>query len=90
MKLKEVWEAAKKDGLDMSYGQFRVYISRVRRSRQRSTASATQPPAVANREPGLPALPPSDPFHNLREQREKKKQSGFGYNPFSIHKNLIE
>jgi len=29
MKLKEVWEAAKKDGLDTSYAQLRVYISRL-------------------------------------------------------------
>src|ERR1700691_2528631 len=35
MKLKEVWEAARKDGIDTSYAQFRVYISRIRR-RQRS------------------------------------------------------
>jgi hypothetical protein len=27
MKFKEVWEAAKKDGLDTSYAQFRVYSS---------------------------------------------------------------
>jgi len=33
--------------------------------------------------------PPPDPFPNLREQREKKKQSIFEYDPFSINKNLI-
>ena len=38
---------------------------------------------------GLPAPPPPDPFNNLREQREKKEQSGFEYDPFSINKNLI-
>jgi hypothetical protein len=31
---------------------------------------------------------PSDPFRNLREQREKAKQLGFEYDPFSIDKNL--
>ncbi len=36
MKLKEVWEAARKDGIDSPYAQFRVYISRLRRRRQRS------------------------------------------------------
>jgi hypothetical protein len=35
------------------------------------------------------APPASDPFHNLREQREKKKRSGFEFDPFSINKNLI-
>jgi hypothetical protein len=90
MKLKEVWEAVSRDGLEMSYGQFRVYMSRLRRRRQRSTVSEPQPPpAVANREPGLPAQPPLDPFNNLREQREKKEQSGFEYDPFSITKDLI-
>lgn len=91
MKLKEVWEAATRDGLEMSYAQFRVYISRLRRRRQRSTASEPQPPpAVARGEAGLPGPPPPDPFSNLREQREKKKQSRFEYDPFSVNKNLID
>src|SRR5579863_8857519 len=71
MKLKEVWEAARLDGLDIPYPQFRVYISRLRRRRQRSSTPAPQlPHALTNGERGLPA-PPSDPFNNLREQREK-------------------
>jgi hypothetical protein len=37
----------------------------------------------------LPASPPTDPFNNLREQREKKEQSGFEYDPFSINKDLV-
>jgi hypothetical protein len=89
MKLREVWEAAKLDGLKIPYPQFRVYVSRLRR-RQRSPTSAPQlPPAPTNGESGLPVPPPSDPFNNLREQREKKEQSGFEYDPFSINKNLI-
>jgi hypothetical protein len=89
VKLKEIWEAAGRDGLEMSYAQFRVYISRLRRRRQQFKAPETlSPPAVAtNHEDGLQA-PPSDPFRNLREQREKKKQSVFEYDPFSINKNL--
>ena len=90
MKLKEVWEAAKKDGLETSYAQFRVYISRVRRQRRRSITASVPPPAVCNGEPGLPASPPTDPFSNLREQREKKKQAEFEYDPFSINKSLID
>jgi hypothetical protein len=89
MKLKEIWEAVRRDGLEMSYAQFRVYVSRLRRRRQQFKAKETlPPPAVAtNHEDGLQA-PPSDPFRNLREHREKKKQSVFEYDPFSINKNL--
>jgi hypothetical protein len=90
MKLREVWEAAKLDGLEIPYPQFRVYVSRLRRRRQESSSCAPQPPpAVANGEPTPPASPLVDPFSNLREQREKKKQVGFEYDPFSIDKNLI-
>jgi hypothetical protein len=91
MKLKEVWEASRRDGLDMSYAQFRVYVSRVRRRRQLSSTSAPQPPTVlADGERESPVPSPPDPFSNLREQREKKKQSAFEYDPFSINKNLID
>src|ERR1700689_635967 len=76
MKLKEVWEAAKLDGLEIPYPQFRVYVSRLRRRRQPPSTPAPEPqPTLANGERGLPTLPPPDPFNNLREQREKKKQS---------------
>lgn len=91
MKLKEVWEAASRDGLVMSYAQFRVYISRLRRRRQRSAENQPQPPpTLANDATSMPASSPADPFKNLRELREKKKQSGFEYDPFSINKNLID
>jgi hypothetical protein len=90
MKLREVWEAAKLDGLEIPYPQFRVYVSRLRRRGQRSPPSPPQPPhAVVNEERELPAPPPLDPFNNLREQREKKERSGFEYDPFSINKDLI-
>jgi hypothetical protein len=87
MKLREVWEAAKLDGLDIPYPQFRVYVSRMRR-RQRSSSTPQPPPVLTNIEQGLPNQQP-DPFRNLREQREKMKQSIFEYDPFSINKNLI-
>jgi len=90
MKLREVWEAAKLDGLDIPYPQFRVYVSRLRRRRQRTPTSAPKPPQeLTNDESGLPS-PPPDPFSNLKEQREKKKHSGFEYDPFSINKSLID
>jgi hypothetical protein len=90
MKLREVWEAAKLDGLEIPYPQFRVYVSRLRRRRQRSSTSAPQPPpALANGERESPVPSPPDPFSNLREQREKRKQSAFEYDPYSINKSLI-
>src|ERR1022692_3035530 len=91
MKLREVWEAAKLDGLEIPYPQFRVYTSRLRRRRLRPSALGLQPqPALTNSDRELAAPSPSDPFANLREQREKKKQSVFEYDPFSINKNLID
>ena len=89
MKLKEVWEAVSRDGLEMSYAQFRVYISRLRRRRQGTTTVPQHPPTVTNGEPGPPIPASHDPFRNLREQREKKKLTTFEYDPFSINKNLI-
>src|SRR5580698_8727087 len=90
MKLKEVWEAASRDGIEMSYAQFRVCVSRLRRRRHITPPSVPeQPPQQPSTDKG-PADPPrSDPFRNLREQREKNQQSGFEYDPFSINKNLI-
>ncbi len=85
MKLREVWDAAKLDGLEIPYPQFRVYVSRLRRRRQRPSTFATQPPQAKTN-----VKRPPDPFSNLREQREKKKQSVLEYDPFSINKNLID
>ena len=90
MKLREVWEAAKLDGLEIPYPQFRVYVSRLRRRHQRPSTGTTQPPhALMDGDAPLPSPPPPDPFSNLREQREKKK-AGFDYDPFSVNKSLID
>jgi hypothetical protein len=91
MKLKEVWEAARKDGIDTSYAQFRVYIFRLRCRRQRSSTAPFPPPAVGNGASSHTDSPQRDPFSNLREQRERKKvDAGFEYDPFSINRNLID
>ena len=90
MKLREVWEAAKLDGLEIPYPQFRVYVSRLRRRHQSPSKSAPQPPhALKNGDAPLLSPAPPDPFSNLREQREKRK-TGFDYDPFSINKSLID
>jgi hypothetical protein len=92
-KLREVWDAARADGFDIPYPQFRVYVSRLRhRLLNQLTAPAPQPYAsdqsAVTSASGSPAS--SDPFRNLREQREKKQSTGFDYDPFSIQKQLID
>src|SRR5580698_3148314 len=53
MKLKEVWEAASRDGIEMSYAQFRVCVSRLRRRRHRASPSVPeQPPQQTNPDNG--------------------------------------
>ena len=89
MKIREVWAAAKLDGLDVPYNQFRVYVSRLRRRRLPASASELPRPASTSADRSRTAPSPSDPFRNLREEREKKERSGFDFDPFSINKNLI-
>jgi hypothetical protein len=91
MKLREVWDAATLDGLEIPYPQFRVYVSRLRRRRHRAAAPAPEKPQrQTNADNGATDPRGSDPFRNLREQREKKQRSGFEYDPFSINKNFID
>ena len=89
LKLREVWDAARLAGVQIPYPQFRVYVSRLRRRRQRPCATAPQRQLTTG-ERGPADWPNPDPFNNLREQREKKKQSGFEFDPFSVNKNLID
>jgi hypothetical protein len=90
LKLREVWEAAKLDGLEIPYPQFRVYVSRLRRRRQKSSQSLPgQPAPQTSAENASPAPPSSDPFRNLREQREKAKLSRFDYDPSAIREDLF-
>jgi len=91
-KLREVWDAARADGFDIPYPQFRVYVSRLRNRRRNHPPEPAPQPCAA---PNLSATSagssvPSDPFRNLREQREKKQSTGFDYDPFSIQKELID
>ena len=93
-KLREVWEAARADGLEIPYPQFRVYVSRIRmrQSRQHRSETKTTPHAAVcpNAEPQPESPVPPDPFRNVREQREKKQSDGFSFDPFSIQKQLID
>jgi hypothetical protein len=91
-KLKEIWQAAREDGIEMTYKEFTVYVSRIRRRKKHI------PPADRERHTSLSRIAdeplsevtPADPFQNLREQREKKRSGGFEFDPFSDNKSLID
>jgi hypothetical protein len=92
-KLREVFDAARADGLDIPYPQFRVYVSRLRNRRLKQVLNSEPQPRTAVNPPAIPTAEPpvlSDPFRNLRDQREKKQAAGFNYDPFSIQKQLID
>jgi hypothetical protein len=91
--LREVWEAAERDGLDVPYSMFKIYVQRLRKRDLRcglTSVSSHSPASVAAQqlEPkrnasekldrGSPG--PSDPLRNVREQRAKK--NSFDYHPF--------
>ena len=92
-KLREVWEAAQLDGLQIPYPQFRVYVSRLRKQEKarQFEKTACQPPSASEQSEASPATQEAsvDPFDNLREQRQKKQQTGFDYDPFSNQKDLV-
>ena len=94
-KLKEVWEAAQRDGLRISYSQFRVYVSRIRRREKALKAQGpteTQPLGIIQDRAGsTPTIgkPPIDPLYNIRVQLERKRQSNFEYNPFPDPKDSV-
>ena len=92
-RLREVWEAARLDGLDIPYPQFRVYVSRLRmREKAREMAKAarrTLPAPTQDQVAAAPQDAPASPFSNLLEQRQKKQQTGFEFNPFSNPQDLV-
>ena len=89
----EIWEALQLDGIEMSYGQFRTYIWRIRK-RLRADPEATHRPepreSPATREPlksaaqasgPAPAESARDPLANIRREQERKRSAGFTYDP---------
>ena len=84
-KLWEVWEAAERDGLDVPYPLFKIYVQRLRKRDHRrpmlSIHRQTMAQAVqATESPSHRGSQAVDPLRNLREQRAKAK--GFEYDPF--------
>jgi len=93
-KLREVYEAAQKDGMGVPYAQFKTYVQRLRNrdlrrglqpvsshSRAHTVAPEVEPRRGAPAGQARPSQGvPSDPLRNVREQRAKKKS--FEYDPF--------
>jgi hypothetical protein len=94
-RLCDVWSALRKDGIEMPYVHFRVYVYRIRQRLARKAAAGARPGSVVPLAPVAPAksAPPAaitDPYASAREQRKRKREYGFEYDPFSNNKNLLE
>ena len=82
--LREIWEALQRDGIQMSYSQFRVYVSRIRK-RIASKPELMLPRLVPASDIEGGAVEPllvQDPLANIRLEQERKRASGFAYNSF--------
>jgi hypothetical protein len=82
--LREIWEALQLDGIQMSYAEFRVYVSRARkRLVGQPEVVLLRPEPVPNIQDSTTATPPNqDPLANIRREQERKRTSGFVYSPF--------
>jgi hypothetical protein len=82
--LREIWEALQRDGIQMSYNQFRVYVSRIRKriaGKPELMLPRLVPASDIDRGAAEPLLA-QDPLANIRREQERKRASGFAYNPF--------
>jgi len=89
----EIWEALQLDGIEMSYGQFRTYVWRIRKKGGPADIKATAPASVVapvsntgSEQPGIAASSQSsvnvrDPLANIREA--ERKRVVFDYRPES-------
>jgi hypothetical protein len=97
-RLADVWEALRKDGIEMPYNQFRVYVSRIRRRAAKSASEPRPSPAHpdevrTDNSAGAESdtrRATGDPYSAIRRQRKLKQRSGFEYDPFSTDKDLLE
>jgi hypothetical protein len=88
--MRETWEALQLDGIEMSYGQFRTYVWRIRKkgvpTAVKATASVIAPGSDAGSVPPQTVVPASpsavnvrDPLVNTREA--ERKRVVFDYRP---------
>jgi hypothetical protein len=76
--LREIWEALQLDGIEMSYDQFRVYVSRIRKR------LAEQPPTMpAPQVAELRVAEGRDPLANIRREQDRKQRAGFDFGGLS-------
>lgn len=93
-KMQEIWKALCRDGIEMSYGQFRTYVWRIRKRLAAGSigvaGSSVRMPETAGQEvaseafatPGpTPQNRPADPLANIRREVERKRTSRFQYDP---------
>ncbi len=88
-KMHEIWEALQLDGIEMSYGQFRTYVWRIRKRGLPAAVEATESVVApgSNAWSVPPSITPSqrstddarDPLANLRESEQKREV--FDYRP---------
>ncbi len=88
MKLKEVWEAARRrwSGDAVPAIPRLCLTATAKASGTRQVRATTGAHTDVTQRTGCQRPPVHDPFRNLREQREKKRQSTFEYDPFTIAK----
>jgi hypothetical protein len=94
-KTRAIWESLQRDGIDMSYELFRVYLGRARRRLERN--NPRPPTGVAlEQTPGFAVgkTPPAgtrsasdgrqtDPFEAIRQTRGQKVKERFDYDPLT-------
>jgi hypothetical protein len=94
-KTRAIWESLQRDGIDMSYDLFRVYLGRARRRLERNDP---RPPAGVALEQtagcAVAQTPPegrgsasdgrqTDPFAAIRQTRGQKVKERFDYDPLT-------
>lgn len=94
-KTRAIWESLRKDGIDVSYDLFRVYLGRARRRLEpngvqpASGAASNQIPVRGNghtpvEQPmSAPDRPQADPFAAIRHGRGQKAKERFDYDPLT-------
>jgi len=90
-KMQEIWEALQLDGIEMSYGQFRTYVWRIRKKGVPAAVIAAASESVAAPASNAGSVPPSTPLHlsptvSVRDplaniRKSAKKRDWFDYRP---------
>lgn len=95
-KTRAIWESLQRDGIDMSYELFRVYLGRARRRLERNSPRLPAGVALEQTAAGCAVgqTPPegtrsasdgrqTDPFAAIRQSRGQKVKERFDYDPLT-------